>query len=261
MFVFRNLLAYTILASVCSSAATQSDIKGATQDAVNWYRFWYGEQHSLVSTRTVSEAWMVNIATRAYVVLPALQLAVTLSTGEQSVQVMHVEEVPSGQTGQQSVATYLAQLRRAATLEAGGRADRFDAGPVGSDQILEALDQNQTEIVNLGVLSLPLRRASTVAQTEQSRFSEWLERVSRDDVGLRACSVRQLVVPRFGSKDPVVFVLAEAKSSDCGVLLVFCSRSGSGWRYEVRTGRGGDLDDLARKIRERVALTISVRNE
>lgn len=246
------------VALLCTTnAVTLSDenkkLTDAVQYAINWYRLWYGEPKDTSARKDSSPAWAVLIDKRAYVALPDIGLAVELTIGGSKAWPKRVEELPAGIGGMQAVNAYIERLRNEAEYEAAGKIDRFDLPRRRTEPILEEIRRGDFRIVEFGLLFFEKQQVISPPKEEQATFLAEVKSTLLTDAGLLACQPKRAVVPQYGIDDPIVFVLVENDSSECGDFVLLFERDGTQWHsYDKLSNRFGELDNLIQRILSRV---------
>jgi len=217
------------------------------QDAVNWHRLWYENPSDVLFLRTSSSTWGTIVDKRGYVALPDVGLAVELDVESLSMSPRNVEELPRHMDGRAAVDAYVRRRRLEAAHIASGKADRFKLPRHQS----EPFQVRDGQTFTLGTIALPKKDPISVSQQELLRFAAFVRSTLQNDRGRAVCESKRAIIPTYGPRDPVVFVLVENGSQECSDFVVAFRRNGSEWTYDMLLNRFGDLDEIIRRIRAR----------
>jgi hypothetical protein len=217
------------------------------QDAVNWHRLWYGDSSDGSFLRTSSSTLGATVDRRGYVALPDVGLAVELDMDALTMSPRSVEELPQHMDGSAAVDAYVRRRHLEAAHVASGKADRFRLPQHQS----EPFQVRAVQTFTLGTIALPKRDPIPASQEELLRFVAFVKSTLQNDPGRAVCEPKRAIIPTYGPRDPVIFVLVETGQKECSDSVVAFRWKGSGWAYETLLNRFGDLDDIIGRIRAR----------
>lgn len=240
-------------AQLLGSTDPAAKLTEPVQDAVNWWRLWYGKPTDTAFLRTSSSAWAVLVEGISYVALPEVGLAVELGMDASAAWSTRVEELPTEMSGQEAVNAYIARLRREAAFESDPKANRFNVPRRPPNPVYAAVRRDEFRILELGLIALPIGEVIPTGKEERLRFVARVKSVLDTDPGLHFCEPRRAIVPQYGAGDPLIFVFVEnAQEKGCGDFVVpFERREGSKSFQQPWSNQLGWYDDLIQRIRSR----------
>jgi hypothetical protein len=240
--------------SQCAAQPPAGRVQKAVQDGVNWYRLWYGRQSTAPRPfLNSSDAWAAVVGPRYYVALPGIELGVEIDISGAVAVPLRVEELVPGTTGPEAAKGYISLMRREAGYALDPKANRFGLPQRVLNPAFKAALEGKTEILELGILSLPENPPELVGPSDYSQLTAYLRSTQADR--LPECRPMRLTVPRFGLYDPIVLILVETTSGNCGSFVLAVWRTPR-WRDELWMNRSGDLDELEARIRKRAVVSL-----